>query len=52
MKNIFESTKKDCEIKDYKIIINEKEGYFSIVKENKRKKKLRKKKGNYEKQGL
>jgi len=48
MKNIFESTKKDCEIKTYKIkkpkekkkykmIINEKEGYFSFIPENKRK---------------
>jgi hypothetical protein len=48
MKNIFESTKKDCEIKTYKIkkpkekkkykmIINEKEGYFSFIPENKKK---------------
>ena len=48
MKNIFESTEKDFEIKTYKIkkpkkkkkfkmIINETEGYFSFIPENKMK---------------
>lgn len=48
MKNIFESREKDFEIKTFKIkkpkkkkkfkmIINEKKGYFSFIPENKKK---------------